>query len=102
MSASDLLLDRPRDDLFLATRNGAEVCRASVAVGPQVWEFYSTVTAPGHEGQGIASQVVRFALEAAREAGVRVIPSCWYVAGLMDRHAPQYDDLRADGGPRGA
>ena len=95
MPDSDIVVQRAREDLFRATLDGHEVCRASIAVGPGVWEFYSTVTAPRYEGQGIASRVVRFALEQARAAGVRVIPSCWYVSGLMDRHAPEFDDLRA-------
>ena len=95
MSDRDVVVHRASPTLFLATRDDLEVCRASIAVGEGVWEFYSTVTAPGYEGRGIASQLVRYALAAADEAGVTVIPSCWYVDGLMHRHSPQYDHLRA-------
>jgi uncharacterized protein len=94
MAQEDLEIRQVNDNLFTASVGGTEVCRVSVAVADGVWELYSTVTSPGHQGRGIASQLVRHALDAAEEAGVRVIPSCWYVDGLMERHAPRYDHLR--------
>ena len=94
MVQEGLELRRPNDSLFVATYRGQEVGRASVAIGDGVWEFYTTVTSPEYQGRGIASQLVRFALDAAEEAGVKVIPSCWYVDGLMRRSAPRYDHLR--------
>jgi predicted GNAT family acetyltransferase len=44
------------------------------------------------EGQGIAGQVVRFALDDARARGLQVVPRCPYVAGFIRRH-PEYQDL---------
>jgi predicted GNAT family acetyltransferase len=88
-------LRRDSDTLFRAVLAEREVCRVALAVGDGVWEIYTTVTAPGYEGRGIASLLVQFVLNAAEEAGVTVIPSCWYVDGLMHRHAPRYDHLRA-------
>lgn len=44
-------------------------------------------------GRGIAAALVKSALEAAREAGWKVIPACSYAAAWMERH-PEYDDLR--------
>jgi predicted GNAT family acetyltransferase len=96
--ADDLQYDRPRDGLFRATREGQEVCRVAVAVDAGVWELYSTVTAPGFEGRGIAGRLVRHVLAEAEAAGVRVIPSCWYVDGLMRRDAPRWDHLRHGAG----
>jgi predicted GNAT family acetyltransferase len=92
--ADDLVLERVNDTLFTATLNGVEVGRASLAIGDGVWEFYTTVTAPPYEGRGIASRLVRFALDAADAAGVTVIPSCWYVDGWMQRHERDYGHLR--------
>ncbi len=54
----------------------------------------STFTPQALRGQGLASRLTRAALDHARELGWRVIPSCWYVAGWIDRH-PEYEDLRA-------
>lgn len=94
MADAGLRLERVSDTLFTATLAGVEVGRASVAIGDGVWEFYTTVTASQYQGRGIAAELVRFALDAAEEAGVRVIPSCWYVDGLMQRMSPRYDHLR--------
>ena len=50
---------------------------------------------PAHlEGQGLASQLVKSALEHARANGVRVIPSCSYVRAWLARH-DGYDDVLA-------
>ena len=94
MAQEGLVLTRVDDSLFTATHDGVEVGRAAVAIGDGVWEFYTTVTAPEYQGRGIAGQLVRYALEAAEAAGVKVIPSCWYVDGLMRRSSPRYDHLR--------
>lgn len=48
------------------------------------------------EGQGIAGQIVRFALDDARARGLKVIPRCPYVAGYIRRH-PEYQDLVVGG-----
>lgn len=87
-------LRQVNDSLFTATLDGVEVCRVSIARADGAWEMYRTVTLPAYEGRGIAGALVRFALDAAERAGVRVIPSCWYVDGLMQRASPRYDHLR--------
>lgn len=46
------------------------------------------------EGQGIASQMARFALELAREQGLKVSPHCPFVAAYIKRH-PEYQSLVA-------
>jgi predicted GNAT family acetyltransferase len=38
------------------------------------------------EGRGIAAQLTRKALDAAREYGWRVVPACSYAAGYIARH----------------
>lgn len=45
-------------------------------------------------GRGIASALVRAALEFARRESWTVIPECSYVAVWMQRH-PDFDELRA-------
>lgn len=50
-----------------------------------------TEVLPGHEGQGIASGLVRFALDDARRRGLRVIASCPYVRAYVDRHPETHD-----------
>jgi len=44
------------------------------------------------EGQGVGSTLVRFALDDARERGLKVIPMCPFVAAFIRRHR-EYTDL---------
>lgn len=53
-----------------------------------------TVVDPARRGQGLASVLVRAALDDVREQGRSVVPACWYVAQFLDEH-PEYADLRA-------
>ncbi|MGB3268694.1 MAG: GNAT family N-acetyltransferase [Rhodanobacter sp.] len=43
-------------------------------------------------GRGIASALVRAALDAARAEGWKVVPACSYAAAWMHKH-PEYRDL---------
>lgn len=45
-------------------------------------------------GRGIAGDLVRTALEHAREQGLKVDPQCSYAATYIDKH-PEYAPLRA-------
>ncbi len=58
---------------------------------------------PAHSGQGHAATLARGALDAARDRGLAVVPSCPYVASYIRKH-PEYADLvagsPAPGGPR--
>jgi predicted GNAT family acetyltransferase len=91
-----VVLARESETLFVASLGGRVVGRCAVAISGDTWEFYSTSVDPAHEGRGIASDLVRFALAAADQAHARVIPSCWYVDGWLDRH-PEYQHLREVG-----
>jgi predicted GNAT family acetyltransferase len=51
-----------------------------------------TEVLPGHEGQGIATAVVRYALDDARRRDLRVLAICPYVRSYLERH-PEMQDL---------
>lgn len=55
------------------------------------WVMDHTVVPPQWEGRGIAASLVHEALAAAREAGVKIIPTCSYVALYMKRHKDTHD-----------
>lgn len=57
-----------------------------------VMVFPHTVVEERHGGQGVGGDLVRGALDAARERGMLVRPVCWFVEGWIDRH-PDYADL---------
>jgi hypothetical protein len=51
-----------------------------------------TEVLPSHEGRGIGSALVRYALDLARANGLRVIAVCPYVQSYLARH-PEDDDI---------
>jgi predicted GNAT family acetyltransferase len=62
--------------------------------GAGVEVFPHTVVSPEHEGKGLAGVLVRHALDDVRARGVKVEPTCWYVARWIGRHEA-YQDLLA-------
>ena len=49
-------------------------------------DFYHTEVPPSHQGQGIASRLVKFGMEYAKEHGFAVLPSCSYVKAWIEKH----------------
>lgn len=47
---------------------------------------------PEFGGRGLGGTVVRAALEATREEGLKVVPLCPFVAGYIEKH-PEFADL---------
>ena len=56
--------------------------------------FTHTVVHSQFEGQGVAGQLVRAALDDVRSSGQTVIAQCSYVRGWIGKH-PDYQDLVA-------
>ena len=54
--------------------------------------FEHTVIASEYEGRGLASQLIRFALDEARANGRNVLPFCPFVRSFIQQH-PAYLDL---------
>ena len=54
--------------------------------------FTHTEVPAGHEGQGIGTALIRFALNSARERGLKVIPICPFFAAYIKSH-PEEQDL---------
>jgi uncharacterized protein len=54
-----------------------------------------TETDPSFEGQGVASQLVRWALDDVRDRGLHVVPTCPFVKDYIARHEDEYGDLVA-------
>jgi hypothetical protein len=55
--------------------------------------FTHTEVPAAHEGQGIGSSLIRFALKSARERGLQVIPICPFFAAYIKSHAEEQDLL---------
>ena len=51
-----------------------------------VIDLYRTFTPPELRGKGFAGKLVKFALEHAKENNLKIIPTCSYVKGYIERH----------------
>ena len=51
------------------------------------------------EGRGVGSSLARFALEYARERGLKVLPYCRFVSGYIEKHPEYAGIVRTPGGP---
>ena len=60
---------------------------------PGKWNIVHTYTDPASRGYGVASDLVRGVLDAARAEGVKVIPTCPYVSWWIYEYQPGYEDL---------
>lgn len=56
--------------------------------------FTHTLVPKKLEGRGIGSKLIRGALDAARDRGLKVVPQCPFVKVYIERHA-EYRDLLA-------
>ena len=54
--------------------------------------FTHTKVPEAIEGRGVGSKLIRAALDAARDRGLKVVPQCRFVAAFIERH-PEYRDL---------
>lgn len=61
-----------------------------------VLDLLSTWVPPEHRHRGVGEAIVLAALEHASRRGLRVIPTCPFIPGVIRRH-PEYADLVASG-----
>lgn len=52
--------------------------------------FTHTEVSEAYAGQGVASQLARFAVEDVRDAGLRLVPYCPFIARWLTKH-PEYN-----------
>ncbi|MEU6426555.1 GNAT family N-acetyltransferase [Microbispora sp. NPDC046973] len=84
--------DNPEASRFEITVDGALAGFADYRLnGPRI-SFTHTEIDPAFEGRGLGSTLVRAALDAARDAGLSVLPFCPFVKRYIERH-PDYLDL---------
>jgi predicted GNAT family acetyltransferase len=79
---------------FTVAGSGGTAVLAYAPAGSGLVEFYSTFVPPADRGRGVAARLVEAAVQYARAEGLRIIPSCWYVAQWL-RHHPEHADLVA-------
>ncbi|MEJ8280966.1 GNAT family N-acetyltransferase [Pseudonocardia spirodelae] len=72
---------------------GTVVGRAEYVDAHEQRIFHHTVIDPAHEGHGLGSTLVRFALDDTRAAGQRIVPVCPYVRHWVATHQGWADIL---------
>lgn len=80
---------------FYVDVDGSTAYLAYAQVDEKTLDFRRTFVPEALRGRGLASEIVRAALNHARTQGLRVIPTCSYVAATI-RKDPSFADLVAD------
>jgi predicted GNAT family acetyltransferase len=83
--------DRQAHRFVVSVASGTAVL-AYTPASPGVLELYSTYVPAADRGKGVAGRLVEAAVGYARSEGLRIIPSCWYVARWIQQH-PEHADL---------
>jgi hypothetical protein len=78
---------------YLGSVEGRVAAFAAYIPRGEVVVFTHTETDPSFEGQGVASQLVRWALDDVRARGLRVQPQCPFVQAYIAGHRDEYGDL---------
>lgn len=84
--------DNPAEERYEISVDGALAGFAQYRARPGLIAFIHTEVDEGHEGEGLGSRLVTFALDDARARGLEVLPFCPFVNAFMARH-PEYVDL---------
>jgi predicted GNAT family acetyltransferase len=92
MPTRPVITDAPERERFEAHIDGELAGILKYAVKHGRIALIHTEVLPAHEGRGIGSALVRFALDDARRRGLRVIAVCPYVQSYVSRH-PADDDI---------
>jgi predicted GNAT family acetyltransferase len=88
-----IIRDNPERHRFEAELGDGSFAIAEYTLPKGKIMFTHTEVPPAHEGQGIGSALIRFALAAARERGLQVIPICPFFAAYIKRHEEVQDLL---------
>lgn len=88
--------DNPDRSRFEVTVDGVLAGFAAYEIDSGAVIFLHTEVFEEYAGQGLAGQLLKASLDMVREAGGKVVALCPYVRAYLERHAPEYDDLRRD------
>lgn len=87
------IIDNPERHRFEADLGDGTFAVAEYKLLPGKIVFTHSGVPAAHEGKGIGSALVRFALASARARGLKVIPICPFFATYIQSHPEQQDLL---------
>ena len=85
--------DNPDQHRFEVDLGNGDVAIAEYNLLSHAIMFTHTEVPEAFEGRGIGTKLIEFALAAARERGLQVIPICPFFAAYMKEHAAVHDLL---------
>lgn len=85
--------DNPEKHRFEIDLGGGSLAVAEYTLPAGKILFTHTDVPPEHEGKGIGTKLIEFALATARERGLKVIPICPFFDAYMRKHAEVQDLL---------
>jgi uncharacterized protein len=86
------VVDNSTDSRFEILVDGKVAGFAEYRLLPTKIIFTHTEVQPAHQGEGLASRLIKHALDASADTGLRVVPLCPYVAKYIKDH-PEYQEL---------
>ena len=92
MAADISIHDNPERRRFEADLGDGSLALADYILRDGKIIFTHTEVPPAHESQGIGTALIRFALKAARDRGLKVVPVCPFFADYLRKH-PEEQDL---------
>lgn len=87
----NVVVDNRAENEFELDVDGHRAVAAYQLEGDMI-TFTHTLVPKKLEGRGIASKLIRAALDSARDRGLKVIPICPFVKAFIERH-PEYQSL---------
>jgi predicted GNAT family acetyltransferase len=86
--------ENPARQRFEAVVDGRVVGIAEYLLGPDEIVFTHTEVEPAYRGGRIATDLIRTALDTARERGLWVVPACSFVRAFIRAHRDDRDLVR--------
>lgn len=86
-------VDKQRFELDLGD---GELAFAAYNLLPGKIRFYHTVVPDSHGGQGLGTALIKAGLAAARERGLKVIPTCPFFRAYLKKHPDEQDIVDPD------
>lgn len=92
MSSDTSVVDNSEDSRFELWENDTLVGHVEHSVSDGVMALTHTEVDSEHGGKGYGGKLAAGALDAVREAGLKVDPVCPFIAGYIEKN-PEYADL---------
>jgi len=84
-----------QEQTFYAKIEGEEAELAYSLPKEGIIDFVHTYVPEGLRGNGVGEQLVEAGFAYAKEKGMKVVPTCRFVAAFVKRHAADYEPLLA-------